>query len=135
MKALVTGAAGFIGSHLSERLLRDGWTVTGVDNFDGFYDPRVKRANIAGCLSNPNFHHQIVDNWIAGGATGFIACAENDTATKCTCSRCMAWDEPDPDLTIPWAQRLTYATNAFNAGNGAWYKYLGSMSTRSTVCE
>ncbi len=55
MKALVTGAAGFIGSHLSERLLRDGWTVTGVDNFDTFYDPRVKRSNLAGCLSNPNF--------------------------------------------------------------------------------
>lgn len=55
MKTLVTGAAGFIGSHLSERLLRDGWTVTGVDNFDAFYDPRVKRDNIAGCLANPNF--------------------------------------------------------------------------------
>jgi UDP-glucuronate 4-epimerase len=55
MKALVTGAAGFIGSHLTERLLRDGWTVTGVDNFDTFYDPRVKRANIAGCLSLPSF--------------------------------------------------------------------------------
>lgn len=55
MKALITGAAGFIGSHLSERLLRDGWTVTGVDNFDAFYDPRVKRDNIAGCLANSNF--------------------------------------------------------------------------------
>jgi len=55
MKALVTGAAGFIGSHLSERLLRDGWTVTGVDNFDTFYDPRVKRDNLGGCRSNPKF--------------------------------------------------------------------------------
>ncbi len=55
MNALVTGAAGFIGSHLSERLLRDGWTVTGVDNFDTFYDPRVKRCNVAGCLSQANF--------------------------------------------------------------------------------
>jgi UDP-glucuronate 4-epimerase len=55
MKALVTGAAGFIGSHLSERLLRDGWTVTGVDNFDTFYDPRVKRDNLADCRSNPSF--------------------------------------------------------------------------------
>jgi UDP-glucuronate 4-epimerase len=55
MKALVTGAAGFIGSHLSERLLRDGWTVTGVDNFDTFYDPRVKRSNLGGCLSHPRF--------------------------------------------------------------------------------
>ena len=55
MKALVTGAAGFIGSHLSERLLDDGWTVVGVDNFDDFYDPQIKRRNIKGCLKNKNF--------------------------------------------------------------------------------
>jgi UDP-glucuronate 4-epimerase len=55
MKAVVTGAAGFIGSHLTERLLNDGWTVTGVDNFDEFYDPRIKRRNIAACLSNRRF--------------------------------------------------------------------------------
>ncbi len=55
MKALVTGAAGFIGSHLCERLLADGLAVVGVDNFDDFYDPQVKRQNITGCLANKNF--------------------------------------------------------------------------------
>jgi UDP-glucuronate 4-epimerase len=55
MKALVTGAAGFIGSHLTERLLRDGWTIVGVDSFDPFYDPRIKRRNLAGCLAHPAF--------------------------------------------------------------------------------
>jgi UDP-glucuronate 4-epimerase len=55
MKVLVTGAAGFIGSHLSERLLDDGWTVVGVDNFDDFYDPQIKRRNIKGCLKNRSF--------------------------------------------------------------------------------
>ena len=55
MKALITGAAGFIGSHLCERLLGDGWRVVGIDNFDDFYDPQIKRHNIAGCLQNKNF--------------------------------------------------------------------------------
>ncbi|HUV64180.1 MAG TPA: GDP-mannose 4,6-dehydratase [Sedimentisphaerales bacterium] len=54
-KALVTGAAGFIGSHLCERLLADGWAVTGVDNFDDFYDPQIKRRNVAKCLTSENF--------------------------------------------------------------------------------
>ena len=55
MKALITGAAGFIGSHLSERLLREGRTVVGVDNFDNFYDPGIKRGNIEKCLKDDNF--------------------------------------------------------------------------------
>lgn len=55
MKALITGAAGFIGSHLSERLLDDGWMVVGVDNFDEFYDPQIKHRNINDCIKNKNF--------------------------------------------------------------------------------
>jgi UDP-glucuronate 4-epimerase len=47
MRLLVTGIAGFIGSHLSERLLSRGHEVTGLDNFDPFYDRRVKEANLA----------------------------------------------------------------------------------------
>ncbi len=53
--ALVTGAAGFIGSHVSEKLLADGWRVIGLDSFDEFYDPAVKRRNVATCLDHDRF--------------------------------------------------------------------------------
>ncbi len=55
MKAVVTGAAGFIGSHLTERLLHEGHEVVGIDCFDSFYDPQIKRRNVAAALTNPRF--------------------------------------------------------------------------------
>lgn len=55
MKALVTGAAGFIGSHLSERLVREAWDVIGLDNFDPFYSKEVKKSNISGLVSSDRF--------------------------------------------------------------------------------
>ena len=43
---LVTGAAGFIGYHLSKRLLESGLTIAGVDNCNDYYDPALKRARL-----------------------------------------------------------------------------------------
>ncbi len=47
MKIIVTGAAGFIGSHIAERLLIDGYEVVGIDNFNSYYDPALKKLNAA----------------------------------------------------------------------------------------
>ena len=57
MKVLVTGAAGFIGSALSIRLLDRGDEVIGIDNLNDYYDPKLKEARMARHLDHPNFTH------------------------------------------------------------------------------
>ncbi|HEY5649426.1 MAG TPA: GDP-mannose 4,6-dehydratase [Nitrospiria bacterium] len=52
---LVTGGAGFIGSHVADHLLARGDRVVCLDNFDSFYDPAIKRANISDMLSHERF--------------------------------------------------------------------------------
>ena len=61
MKALVTGAAGFVGSHLVERLVRDGWDVLGVDNLIPYYDIAQKRANLTELATLEGFESVSVD--------------------------------------------------------------------------
>jgi UDP-glucuronate 4-epimerase len=55
MRYLITGGAGFIGSHLVDRLLARGDEVVCVDNFNEYYSPARKRRNIAGALEHPGY--------------------------------------------------------------------------------
>jgi len=54
-RVLITGAAGFIGSHLAEHLLGRGDAVVALDNFHDYYDPAIKRKNIAQALKNERY--------------------------------------------------------------------------------
>jgi UDP-glucuronate 4-epimerase len=58
MRALITGVAGFIGSHLAERLLAQGVDVRGVDRLSDYYDPALKRANLTRLLEAPRFEYR-----------------------------------------------------------------------------
>ncbi len=60
-KVLVTGAAGFIGFHLSNRLIKEGYEVTGVDNINDYYDIGLKHARLAILSNNPNFSFHKLD--------------------------------------------------------------------------
>lgn len=59
--SLVTGAAGFIGSHLCERLLREGHAVVGLDAFFDYYSRRLKERNLAALLAQPQFRFLELD--------------------------------------------------------------------------
>ena len=85
MKILVTGAAGFIGSHLSEHLLQNGHELTGIDNFDPFYPEEIKKKNIAVCLKSPGYK--------------FIRCSLDELATKVNPS------EANPDVVVHLAAK------------------------------
>lgn len=61
MTIMVTGCAGFIGSHLVDRLLSIDENIVGVDNFDPFYDPLIKMKNIEHSMNNKNFTFYRVD--------------------------------------------------------------------------
>lgn len=61
MKILVTGGAGFIGSHVCDRLLSEGYEVICIDNLNDYYNPKIKERNIRHNLDNSNFHFFKID--------------------------------------------------------------------------
>ena len=58
---LVTGAAGFIGYHLSKRLLDEGRSVVGIDNLNDYYDPKLKGARLDLLCDRSGFEFETLD--------------------------------------------------------------------------
>lgn len=61
MRVLVTGAAGFIGFHLSKRLLEDGHEIVGMDNLNPYYDVQLKKDRLVFLTPNPRFTFRVLD--------------------------------------------------------------------------
>ncbi|HWE38243.1 MAG TPA: SDR family NAD(P)-dependent oxidoreductase [Isosphaeraceae bacterium] len=78
MRTLVTGGAGFIGSHLVDRLLADGGEVVAVDNFDPFYDEATKRQNLAEAMRSPRFRLVELDIRDGEGVERLVRAARPD---------------------------------------------------------
>jgi UDP-glucuronate 4-epimerase len=99
MNVLITGGAGFIGSHLVERCLRLGHGVSVLDDFNDYYDPALKRANIAACR-----------------AAGGVAVVEGDLRDRALVARWIAGGRPDvvvhlaarAGVRASWEQPLLY---------------------------
>ena len=65
MKILLTGGAGFIGSNFADLLLKEGHTLSVFDDFNTFYDPAIKRANIAGFGKDVPVYEADLRDWEA----------------------------------------------------------------------
>ena len=75
---LVTGAAGFIGSHASERLLQDGWRVVAIDNFCDFYPRPWKELNVQSIARAGKFELAEIDVTDAPAVDKFVAATRPD---------------------------------------------------------
>jgi len=121
VKVLVTGAAGFIGSHLAEKLSQRGDEVVGLDNFNDYYDPRRKRANQRRLERYPNFCMIEVDIRDRQGMFDLFAREQFDAVAHLAAMAGVRNAVAHPDLYVEvdynGTQHLMDAARATGVGN------------------
>jgi UDP-glucuronate 4-epimerase len=97
---LLTGAAGFIGHHLGEWLLRDGCRVVGADSLNGYYDPRFKRARLDRLSGRPGFTFERIDLADRAAVPALFAATRPATVVHLAAQAvCDAWTK-DPSILV-----------------------------------
>jgi UDP-glucuronate 4-epimerase len=120
MRVLVTGAAGFIGSHLAERLVARGDDVVGLDNFDAFYARAVKESNLAPLAASPRFSLVEGDVRAAADLARAFGAARADVVVHLAALAGVRPSLADParyaDVNVLGTVRLTEAARAHGVG-------------------
>ncbi len=117
---LITGAAGFIGSHLAERLLARGDAVIGLDNFDPYYDPAVKRRNLLAAGSHSAYQFHQADIRDAEGVRRILRDSKPDTVVHLAARAGVRASLEDPrtylDVNIMGTQTILDACRELGIG-------------------
>lgn len=128
MKILVTGAAGFIGSTLSEALLARGDEVVGLDNFNDYYSPARKRANVAPLLALPRF--RLIEGDFADAAVAGEAVAwKPDAVAHIGAMGSVRYSVKNPALFVQ--ANIVGTANLLEAARGAGVPHFVFASTSS----
>ncbi|MBX9625563.1 MAG: NAD-dependent epimerase/dehydratase family protein [Gemmataceae bacterium] len=121
MNCVVTGAAGFIGSHLCERLLADGHAVTGVDCFTNYYPRPVKERNLSGLLGRAGFAFRECD--LSAGVPADVVAGAG----------CVFHLAAMPGLARSWVDFDTYARHNLTATHRLLEALKGSTTLKRLV--
>jgi len=117
MRILVTGVAGFVGSHVGERLLADGHEVVGLDAFTDYYPRAIKERNLAGLLGRPRFTFHELDLRTAplGGVVAGVDAVIHEAAMP---GLPRSWSDVEAylDCNVLAVARLLEACRAANVG-------------------
>jgi UDP-glucuronate 4-epimerase len=99
-RVLVTGAAGFIGYHLCERLLAQGQPVFGLDNLNAYYDVTLKEARLARLQRHPDFHFERVEMADLAGMQAFFARYEPEVVVNLAAQAGVRYSLENPHVYV-----------------------------------